>query len=142
MTDKIASRNPSRPATWHTGSATPALDALRDRLRGPGGYYNIGNSLALTTGLGVQIAAAFGGEGEGAILEAARNYFVGSSGAAALTLAIAIFFVSGEMCCRAWSQGFPRDRCAPERPCRTAGSRMSGGDRGRSDTGMVPVTVR
>jgi hypothetical protein len=86
-------------------------DELIARMKGPGGYYNIGNVLALTTGLGVQIAAVSGGGQEsGAILEAARQYFVGSPGATALTAAIAIFFVSGEMYHRAWSRGFPPDR--------------------------------
>ena len=87
--------------------------ALVARMKGPGGYYNIGNALALTTGLGVQIAAVSGGGQEpGAILEAARQYFVGSPGATALTVAIVIFFVSGEMYHRAWSRGFPPDRRA------------------------------
>lgn len=87
-------------------------DALVARMKGPGGYYNIGNALALTAGLGVQIAAVSGGDGQesGAILQAARLYFVGSSGAAALTIAVAIFVVSGEMYHRAWSRGFPPDR--------------------------------
>ena len=89
-------------------------DALVARMKGPGGYYNIGNMLALTTGLGVQVAAVSGGAGQepDAILEAARQYFVGSPGATALTVAIAIFFVSGEMYHRAWSRGFPPDRRA------------------------------
>jgi hypothetical protein len=86
--------------------------ALIERLKGPGGYYNIGNVVALTTGLGVQIAAASGGGGDDrpAILEAVRQYFVGSPGATTLTVAISIFFVSGEMYHRAWARGFPPDR--------------------------------
>ena len=105
MTDETASRE------IRAARAIPALDALRARLRGPGGYYNIGNALALTTGLGVQVAAVSGGgRGPEAVLEAARAYLVGSPGATALTLAIAIFFVSGEMYHRAWSRGFPPDR--------------------------------
>jgi hypothetical protein len=55
----------------------------------------------------VQIAGA---GGDGGILAAVRGYFVGSPAATALTLAIAIFFVSGEMYHRAWSRGFPPDR--------------------------------
>jgi hypothetical protein len=86
--------------------------ALLARLKGPGGYYNIGNVVALTTGLGVQIAVASGGRGNGSglVLAAVRQYFVGSPGATALTLAIGVFFVSGEMYHRAWSRGFPPDR--------------------------------
>jgi len=94
------------------GSRAGIADALVARMKGPGGYYNIGNALALTTGLGVQIAAVSGGEGQepGAILEAARQYLVGSPGATALTVAIVTFFVSGEMYHRAWSRGFPPDQ--------------------------------
>jgi hypothetical protein len=55
----------------------------------------------------VQTATAAGSGGD--ILEAVQGYFVGSPGATALTLAIAVFFVSGEMYHRAWSRGFPPD---------------------------------
>lgn len=94
------------------GSRAGAGNALLARLKGPGGYYNMGNAIALTTGLGVQIASAssVGEHGPGAVLAAVRQYFVGSPGATALTLAIGIFFVSGEMYHRAWSRGFPPDR--------------------------------
>ena len=44
------------------------------------------------------------------MLAAVRQYLVGSPGATALTVAIAIFFVSGEMYHRAWARGFPPDR--------------------------------
>ena len=99
------------PESWD-GSPAGTFDALFARMKGPGGYYNIGNVLALTTGLGVQIAATSSGGGDEprAVLEAVRLYFVGSPGATALTVAIAIFFVSGEMYHRAWSRGFPPDR--------------------------------
>ena len=81
-------------------------------MKGPGGYYNIGNALALATGIGVQIAAVYdpGGHERGAISGGRAELLVGSPGATALTLAIAIFFVSGEMYHRAWARGFPPDR--------------------------------
>ena len=87
-------------------------NALIGRMKGPGGLYNVGNVLALGTGLGVQIAMATGGEtaGSGAILDALRAYFIGSPGATALTFAILIFIASGEMYHRAWSRGAPPNR--------------------------------
>lgn len=105
------------------GSQAAALKALRARMKGPGGYYNIGNLIALGAGLGVQIATVSGrGQaGPGAILEAIRTYFVGSPGTATLTLAMLIFFVSGELYHRAWSDGFP-----PDRRCNRWGDFLSG----------------
>ena len=87
-------------------------DDLKTWLAGPGGHYNIGNALALGTGLGVQIATASSGgqDASGAVLEGLRSYLVGSPGAAALTLATLIFIVAGEMYRRAWSNGLPPDR--------------------------------
>jgi hypothetical protein len=97
--------------TSHAGRDAPGwVGTLAARMKGPGGYYNIGNALALTTGLAVQIAAVSGaGHERGAVLEAVRQYLFGSPGATALTVAIGIFFVSGEMYHRAWSAGFPPD---------------------------------
>lgn len=105
------------------GAIVPRSNALLDRMRGPGGYYNVGNALALGTGLTVQIAMAFGsGQDEpGAVLDAVRSYLVGSPGATALTIAILIFLVSGEMYHRAWSRGFP-----PDRRCNWWGDLLSG----------------
>ena len=87
-------------------------NALIGRMKGPGGLYNVGNVLALGTGLGVQIAMAAGGEtaSSGAILDVVRAYFIGSPGATALTFAILIFIASGEMYHRAWSRGAPPNR--------------------------------
>ncbi len=119
-TDRLTNERRADPAPPPPGSATdrhgrpvPGMrDAVLGRMRGPGGYYNVGNALALGTGLGVQIAATVGGGQKGAvsILDAVRTYLVGSPGATALTAAILIFMVSGEMYHRAWSRGAPPDQ--------------------------------
>ena len=83
--------------------------ALRARLRGPGGWYNVGNALALGAGMAVQVAATTGAE-PGAALAAVRQYLIGSPAATALTLATVIFFWSGECYHRAWARGLPPDR--------------------------------
>ncbi len=85
--------------TWH---------ALRARMRGPGGYYNIGNVLGLATGVGLQLAA-MPGSGASSVWSALRQYFAGSPGAVALTGAMLIFLTSGEFYHRAWARGFPPD---------------------------------
>ena len=56
--DREPAAHPLQKAAWG-GSHAGTFDALLARMKGPGGYYNIGNVLALTTGLGVQIAAVF-----------------------------------------------------------------------------------
>lgn len=84
--------------------------AILARLAGPGGYYNIGNALALIAGLVVQAAAAARAGDQGAVLDAVRAALIGSPGATALTAAIAIFIVAGEMYHRAWARGLPPDR--------------------------------
>jgi hypothetical protein len=117
LRERFLDREPHEDGGRHADrdrSRAGITGALVARLRGPGGYYNIGNAVALTTGLGVQIAAASGGgrDEPRAVLEAVRQYFIGSPGATALTLAIAIFFASGEMYHRAWSRGFPPERRA------------------------------
>lgn len=73
--------------------------ALRCRLRGPGGWYNLGNALGLATGLGVQVAASRPGAGDQAVLD----HLAGSGVALALTGATLAFFASGEVHHRAWS---------------------------------------
>jgi hypothetical protein len=75
--------------------------AVAGRLRGPGGYYNVGNLLGLVVTLaapfavGVQAGTAPGG------LDIVIVNFAGSPSAVALTSATAIFLVSGEMYHRA-----------------------------------------
>lgn len=100
--------SPPPPPIWidGTGARPPRLSrAVAARLRGPGGCYNLGNALALTAGLAAQVAGS-AGAGQG-VLAAVQAYFVGSPGASALTVAILIFFWSGEMYHRAWAHGAP-----------------------------------
>lgn len=77
---------------------------LTQRLSGPGGLYNLGNGLGLLGGLAFHLAAA-GGSG----WEALSDYFVGSLGATAITVAMLIFFWSGEQYHKAWAKGAPPD---------------------------------
>lgn len=81
------------------------VSALRARMSGPGGYYNSGNTLGLLVGLGIQIATAPAGSGgENTLMAAIVDYFAGSHGAVALTLATLVFFWGGEAYHRAWTR--------------------------------------
>lgn len=77
------------------------------RLSGPGGLYNLGNALGLLGGVSFHVAAAtaVGITGWAAF----ADYFVGSLGATAITLAMLIFFWSGEQYHKAWAHGAPPD---------------------------------
>lgn len=88
-----------------------ARRGLTQRLRGPGGLYNIGNALGLVSGLSLHVAASMGQQGPGLHqgMAAALHYLGGSTGAVAITLAMGIFFWSGEHYRRAWAFGFPPD---------------------------------
>jgi hypothetical protein len=77
--------------------------ALRDRLRGPGGYYNMGNALGLIVGVTLQIGVSDTAAG------ALGDFLAGSGSAVALTLANLVFVLSGEAYHRAWSDGAPPD---------------------------------
>jgi hypothetical protein len=77
--------------------------ALRDRLRGPGGYYNMGNALGLIVGLTLQIGLSDTAAG------ALGDFLAGSGSALALTVANLVFLCSGEAYHRAWSRGAPPD---------------------------------
>lgn len=99
--------SPAGPgAASGAGSRRPLLDG---RLLGPGGYYNIGNALGLLGGVSLAVAAASGPDGPtlrgGA--EAAFDYLAGSGSALCVSLAMLIFFASGEFYHRAWANGFP-----------------------------------
>lgn len=82
-------------------------DELSQRLSGPGGLYNLGNGLGLLGGVSFHVAAvgAAGLTGWAAM----SDYFVGSMGATAITVAMLIFFWSGEQYHRAWANGAPPD---------------------------------
>lgn len=85
------------------GPAAAWARALGSRLRGPGGWYNLGNLLALATGLGVQVMASRPGEGGRALLD----HLAGSGAALALTGATLAFLAGGEAYHRA--RGESRD---------------------------------
>lgn len=77
--------------------------ALSQRCRGPGGYYNIGNLIGLTSGLCLQILSSRTSEGEQTgFSNAVVTYLIGSPGAIALTCAMLVFFLAGELYHRAW----------------------------------------
>ena len=81
--------------------------ALRERMAGPGGFYNLGNAVALGTGIALQLRTAnASGTGWSRALLA---YFVGSPSATALTVATIVFFVGGEVYHRAWQAGSEPD---------------------------------
>lgn len=84
---------------------------LSHRISGPGGLYNMGNALGLASGLSLHIAAALAPAGSGLShgVSAVVDYFAGSLGAFAITLAMLVFFWSGEQYHRAWAKGAPPD---------------------------------
>lgn len=87
------------------------VSIIAPRLKGPGGYYNMGNVLGLIAGTAVQIihAAGDGPIGLSQSIRVTLAQFAGSPSAVALSLAMLVFFWSGEVYHRAWSNGFPPD---------------------------------
>lgn len=81
------------------------------RLAGPGGLYNLGNGLGLMGGLALHLSAALAVQGAGLThgAFAVWDYLAGSMGATAITLAMLVFFWSGERYHRAWANGAPPD---------------------------------
>jgi hypothetical protein len=108
LADLLSFEPPSldaRPKAADSGRTAEALSrfgaAIRARMAGPGGSYNLGNALGLVMGVAIQLAAPQGsGMRGGATL---FDYFAGSSSAVALTLATMVFFCSGEVYHRAWT---------------------------------------
>ncbi|MBP7240394.1 hypothetical protein [Amaricoccus sp.] len=80
---------------------------LRDRMTGPGGFYNVGNALGLAGGVALAVAASGPTLSEGA--RAAWDHLAGSASALSITVAMLIFFWGGEAYHRAWANGFPPD---------------------------------
>jgi hypothetical protein len=94
--------NTDRERRWRAGLAA--------RMAGPGGSYNLGNAFGLLSGIAVQvILVADGVPRMGSSALAAYDFLAGSPSAIALTLAMVIFFWSGEYYYRAWENGFPPD---------------------------------
>lgn len=94
----MAARNNSTSAPV----SLPGFSFLRQRLQGPGGWYNLGNAIGLGVGLGLQIGAVGASQG-------VAGYLAGNAPAIALTVATLIFFYSGEVYHRAWAKGAPPD---------------------------------
>jgi hypothetical protein len=90
-------------------------------MKGPGGYYNVGNVVGLCTGIGLQILAVSGSGGDASISAALRDHFIGSPGAAALSGAMVTFLASGECYHRARLHGSP-----PHDSMNRAGDLLSG----------------
>ena len=90
-----------------TNHAISFKDEVAQRLSGPGGLYNLGNGLGLLGGLSFHVAAAMAVGVTG--WSALSDYFVGSLGATAITVAMLIFFWSGEQYHKAWAHGAPPD---------------------------------
>lgn len=90
-----------------TDHAISLRDELAQRLSGPGGLYNLGNGLGLLGGLSFHVATAMAVGITG--WTALSDYFVGSLGATAITVAMLIFFWSGEQYHKAWTHGAPPD---------------------------------
>ena len=89
---------------------TELLRSLGQRLKGPGGLYNLGNAIGFAGGLAAALIAVPASELDvSTALAAAGHYVSGTPAALALTLATAVFFWSGEQYHRAWSNGFPPD---------------------------------
>jgi hypothetical protein len=98
------------------------VSAFRVRMNGPGGYYNSGNALGLIVGLAIQIATVPVDLHEGSsVIKAMIDYFAGSHGTVALTLATLIFFWGGEVYHRAWARPD-----APDPALNRAGDLLSG----------------
>jgi hypothetical protein len=93
------------PLTW------PLLQALRLRLSGPGGLYNLGNAFGLATGLALHVAAlgdgAFGSGSAAQWSAAGWSYFAGGPAALCLTVSMVVFYVSGEAYHRAFAGPAP-----------------------------------
>ena len=98
--------DPRRPTVSDT-----ARRLLLPRLAGPGGYYNVGNALGLAGGVALSVAAAGGQEGPTLAtgVQAAFDHLAGSASALSISIAMLIFFWSGEIYLRAWAGGFPPD---------------------------------
>lgn len=82
-----------------------------ERMRGPGGCYNLGNIFALVAGLVVQVVSMPDGGAHGLanLLAISGHYLFGSPGSTTLSVAIFIFLISGELYHRAWANGSPPD---------------------------------
>jgi hypothetical protein len=84
-----------------------AVEAVRLRLQGPGGIYNLGNAIVLVAGITLHAPAT---DASASMLGSAFDYLAGSGSALALTFASLIFFWSGEVYHRAFTKGDTSDQ--------------------------------
>lgn len=92
-------------SSWPAEQMRRALDSVHDRLRGPGGYYNLGNILGLSVALALHVHETRIETGD--LTSAALDFFLGSPAAVSLTFATIIFLVSGEIYRAAWMDKGP-----------------------------------
>jgi hypothetical protein len=104
----LAPRRVIAPAPAPVVAPRTRLAGLRARLSGPGGLYNAGNAIGLLSGLALAVVAAGASDLRGDA-QAIWDHLAGSASAVCITLAMAIFFWSGEAYHRAWSRGAPPD---------------------------------
>lgn len=98
------------------GGATKGVGTwLGDRLKGPGGLYNLGNALGLVSGIAASVQAARHGVGASHMMAVTWTYLAGSPAAAAITVSTVFFFWSGEEYRRAWRPGRAPDRARNRR---------------------------
>ena len=88
-----------------SGEREMAHNRITGRLSGPGGYYNIGNVIALVAGATAQILQS---PGDQTMREALAAFLFGNMGATWLTISMVIFLVAGEFYHRAYAE--------PDRP--------------------------
>jgi hypothetical protein len=84
----------------------PRGPLLGGRLAGPGGHYNLGNVIGLVGGVTLAVAA----QAEVTLqtgLAAVWQHMVGNLAAISISVAMLMFFWSGEHYHQAWSRGFP-----------------------------------
>lgn len=91
------SQNHGAKLTKRVSSIFPP--GFKRRLVGPGALYNIGNLLALLSGLAFQIREVWD---QTSIVEAVGQHLLGSPGSLWLSGSMLIFLVSGEIYHRAW----------------------------------------
>lgn len=71
--------------------------AVLDRVAGPGGLYNLGNLIGLASGIGFALLGTQASGVDGGAVAVLTGHLAGNAGAVALTIAMAVFFASGEM---------------------------------------------
>ena len=105
-TPSIAKNCPD-PAVPQSGTCRNWPPFLGGRLSGPGGYYNIGNLIALSASLIAQIVQAPANQ---TLYQTVYACLFGNPGASWLTVSMLIFLISGEVYHRAYSSSGVTDQ--------------------------------